>query len=70
MRGSQHVHEAVRAWECDSIEDSPMTAKRETMSNLQPESLPFLPIGNHFDILTVLGEVSNAIGVQSSCAGK
>lgn len=53
MRGSQHVHDAVRAWECDSIEDSPMTANRETMSNLQPESLPFLPIGNQFDMLAV-----------------
>ena len=45
IRGSMHVHELVRAWECDSIELSPITAKRETISNLHPELL-FSPSGN------------------------
>lgn len=50
IRGSMQVHDAVSAWECSSIELSPTTANRDTISNLHPFS-PFVPEGNQFDIL-------------------
>ena len=53
IRGSMQVHEEVRAWECDSIELSPITAKRETISNLHPELL-FSPSGNQ-SFIPILG---------------
>lgn len=46
IRGRMHVQDEVKACECDSIEDSPMTASNDTMSSLQPFSPP-LPTGNH-----------------------
>lgn len=46
MRGRQHNHEAVNAWDCSAIDDSPMTASNDTMSRRHPESL-FLPFGHH-----------------------
>lgn len=51
--GSMHVHEDVNACECDSIEFSPITASRETISKRHPSSFPFVPVGNQFDILWV-----------------
>lgn len=51
IRGSMQVHDAVRAWECSSMELSPTTASRDTISNLHPFS-PFVPEGNQFDILS------------------
>lgn len=47
-----HVQEDVKAWECSAIEDSPMTANRETMSRRHPEPLPFVPTGNQEAILS------------------
>jgi hypothetical protein len=52
IRGRIQVQEEVRAWECSSIEDSPMTAKRETISRRHPPSL-FVPAGNQEAILLV-----------------
>jgi hypothetical protein len=45
IRGRMQVQDDVRAWECDSIELSPITAKRDTISNLHP-GLSFVPFGN------------------------
>lgn len=45
IRGSMQVHDEVKTWECSSMDDSPITARRETISNLHPSS-SFLPTGN------------------------
>lgn len=50
IRGRMQVHDEVRACKCSSTEDSPTTARRDTMSNLHPFS-SFLPTGNQLVIL-------------------
>ena len=65
IRGSKAVHDEVRAWECSSIDDSPMTAKRDTMSNLHPSPL-LRPNGNQlFGILSM-----NTLSTAVTCENK
>lgn len=44
MRGSIPGRDAVMAWECSAMEDSPMTTRRFTTSS----DHPVLTMGNHF----------------------
>ena len=50
-RGNMQVHELVSACEWDSMEFSPITARRETISSLHPSEFPFVLVGNQFDIV-------------------
>ena len=50
IRGSTQSQEAVIAWAWSAIDDSPMTASKETMSRRHPGVL-FIPTGNQMSAI-------------------
>lgn len=62
IRGSMQVQEEVIACECVSIEDSPMTAKRETISNRHPFPSS-VPVGNQFEAISPFRQIGTLLSL-------